>query len=1024
MRGLAHRRRFAVACAGLLTCAGLLACAARREQARGPAGAPATAVAESAACPEHAAAPEALPGARPEQRTLDYWLGRYDTPALDAPLLTAEEIAAYDARVGRRPGGHLFAQRNLLTRPDRVETERDVWGRLTALRTKLDAAQLVDNNAKPPAADAIAAFATPLPALEPVLHEALADVQLRCGPFAGPLHDAGSDRRYDRNACSAVRAHESVETLARWPNGMQLARTRYALGWLDADAPLSPPVPAAERAARLQRPPATRPLTRRALLTEAFALLDSRYGLGDAGGGRDCSRLLLDLFEKFGLALPRHSGWQAQAGNYRVDVASVPEAEKVRLIDSVARDAAVLLAFPGHIMLYLGKSTEGVPMALHALGEYVQPCAGGGETILALDHAVVSDLELGRGSSRKALIERITTIVALGHGPDAALAAHAHAIPPIATRPDPGAACEDSLDTRIFVSPRQPQVGRAVRVIATATQAPGDAQLWLWAPDGTPLDATLHRLGGPPYAQHLRVEAPVAGAWTAALARGTEILACRRFRVAAQAQLPTPLGADAVWTPRWSWERDTENLWSAFVEQLFDYPPDERTWTSLHALLRDPDRNLLHDHLGRGEDDKLEIAPDCADLPVTMRAYFAWKLALPHAYRQCSRGRSGRPPTCGELHSNLEPREADDDVDAFDIFVNRRVRSGAHSASGRTAPDDDLTDLYPVALDRASLAPGTVYADPYGHVMVVTGWIPQGSDPTSPYGVLMAAEAQPDSTVGRRRFWEGSFLFDPSTRDVGAGFKRFRPIMVDRDAVAGVVALTNEELAHTNAHPRFSRQQYEGTKEDFYEHVDALINPKPLAPAERMKSLVDAFDEAARRRVLSIDNGEDYVKKGGRMPIAMPVGYDIFETVGAWEDYATPSRDMRLLIAIDTVLALPERVRKRPERFGIAPENGAAEAERVRDALRADLTARRFNYTRSDGAAQTLTLEDLVDRQAALEVAYNPNDCPEVRWGAPKGSPERASCKRSAPADQRARMEKVRVWFHTRTRPARGAGEP
>jgi hypothetical protein len=33
----------------------------------------------------------------------------------------------------------------------------------------------------------------------------------------------------------------------------------------------------------------------------------------------------------------------------------------------------------------------------------------------------------------------------------------------------------------------------------------------------------------------------------------------------------------------------------------------------------------------------------------------------------------------------------------------------------------------------------------------------------------------------------------------------------------------------------------------------------------------------------------------------MPDGASIFETAGAWEDFATPSRDLRLLIAMDVV---------------------------------------------------------------------------------------------------------------------------
>ena len=62
----------------------------------------------------------------------------------------------------------------------------------------------------------------------------------------------------------------------------------------------------------------------------------------------------------------------------------------------------------------------------------------------------------------------------------------------------------------------------------------------------------------------------------------------------------------------------------------------------------------------------------------------------------------------------------------------------------------------------------------------------------------------------------------------------------------------------------------------------------------------------------------------------------------------------------------------------------------------------------------------LVERMEALEMAYNPNDCIEVRWGAPEGSAERATCKRAAPRSHRRKMKRYRPWFHERRRPPRG----
>ena len=62
----------------------------------------------------------------------------------------------------------------------------------------------------------------------------------------------------------------------------------------------------------------------------------------------------------------------------------------------------------------------------------------------------------------------------------------------------------------------------------------------------------------------------------------------------------------------------------------------------------------------------------------------------------------------------------------------------------------------------------------------------------------------------------------------------------------------------------------------------------------------------------------------------------------------------------------------------------------------------------------------MLDRTAALEMAYNVNDCAELRWGAPEESEEAATCKRHAPEAQRQKMTEYRAWFSERRRPPRG----
>ena len=151
-------------------------------------------------------------------------------------------------------------------------------------------------------------------------------------------------------------------------------------------------------------------LNTEALLRRAFTLLGSTYGWGGAGGTRDCSRFMMDLFQSFGVLLPRNSWHQSKAGTSQVDVSQMDEATKARTIEQRAQKGVVLLFLPGHIMLYLGRD-EGQLYALHQFSGYLVPCKGGGETMRRVNRAAVTSLDLGRGSTRRAFIERITKLV-------------------------------------------------------------------------------------------------------------------------------------------------------------------------------------------------------------------------------------------------------------------------------------------------------------------------------------------------------------------------------------------------------------------------------------------------------------------------------------------------------------------------------------------------------------------------------------------------------------------------------------
>lgn len=1019
-------------------------------------------------CPDQAPAPEALPGVAPRHRTAEFWIERaraYGDP--DAVLLSPAEVADHN-RALRAGGDRLpFADTDLLAPIDRAALMGDLAGRFEKLRGQLADGTYVRGDGSPAVLGDLDASILER-AFAPSLHVALGHVQMHCSPDATGYYTPALDQRFDRNLCSAARAQEPVQVVGTWPNGMRYVRTRYSSGWIDREAKLSPAIPEPLREAFVRGPraqalraldlpgaaigegttlpldaeggvhyatadgfrqsgaldaaavrPTARPLTRRAFIEEAFRYLDTPYGWGGMGGGRDCSRFVMDLLATFGLTLPRHTASQARAGTFHLDLSTVTsEPERLLLIEAAARRGVVLLHFPGHIMVYLGRNEDGAPMAIHSFAEYLVPCAErdpgrpeAKETLLTVDRVRVTDLELGRDTSRTAFIERITHVTVLGQAPDVELAGAATLRPPAPA--EVPATCRDG-DFALFNSPWKPVAGKPLRVIATGTRSPGPVELTLIDPDGQRHTPEPRVLGGPPYTWVAEVPDPQPGKWVAVLGDGARTEGCLTMRVRSRPDKPDA-PSQYVWAPRNTWNEATENFYAAFVEALFDYPPEEDlTWPNLHSLVRNAEKNILFDHLGQGEDDGLVLDPDCADLPYLLRAYFAWKVGLPYGYRSCSRGKAGRPPRCGGLQSNLEARNGADDAAAFQHFARRRVRNFVHSASGRTHPDDDETDFYPVPLTREALRPGTLYADPHGHMLVVARWLPQR---VGRYGTLMAADSQPDGTISRRRFWRGSFLFTPETRDVGAGFKAFRPVVVEGGEAR---ALTNAELKAPRDFPPYSRQQYSIGKDDFYGLMEGLINPRPLDPLALQASLIDALEEAVLHRVVSVQNGEDWKRRNSGRTIDMPKGYAVFETTGPWEDFSTPARDMRLLISIDTVLGLPDAIRRDPARFGLeSPDAAAGVIARVEQVRDAELPKRRFEYTRSDGSKWPLTLADVVARRERFELSYNPNDCVEWRWAAREGDPDYATCRQRAPEAHQARAKEYRKWFAGRERPPR-----
>ncbi len=374
--------------------------------------------------------------------------------------------------------------------------------------------------------------------------------------------------------------------------------------------------------------------------------------------------------------------------------------------------------------------------------------------------------------------------------------------------------CLDAGDLAVLPSPLAPWKGAPLRVVFAA-EKPMEGELSLIAPDGSVAARSRGRYGGPPYFWFAEVASPAAGTWHAQLASAGCSAITRDIAVAELAPPRPRATRGSIWPVRNSWNHATENLFSAWIEKLFDAPLDaEPSWPALYNVLRDRSRNFLFNYLGAGEDEvAMVLRPDCADLVYFLRAYFAFKMGLPFGYSTCSRGGGGKPPKCvawssiqsaraasqpaGEPQPTTasatpgasEPAKAQGLGASFGRYLHV-VADAVQSGSVRVLATDDNTDFYTVPLKQQTLRPGTVYADPYGHVMMLVRRVPpSGGAP----GVFLSVDGEPDGTVARKRFWRGNFLFAHEPTLGSPGFKRFRPIV--REANGSLRRLTNAEIA-------------------------------------------------------------------------------------------------------------------------------------------------------------------------------------------------------------------------------------
>lgn len=421
---------------------------------------------------------------------------------------------------------------------------------------------------------------------------------------------------------------------------------------------------------------------------------------------------------------------------------------------------------------------------------------------------------------------------------------------------------------------------------------------------------------------------------------------------------PTTQSWPAVnqWSPR------LEDEYSQFVERL-GQAVAQRRCHRLDLCLRDPAANLLFDPL---TDPKLSIAVDCGDLPYVLRGYFSFKRRLPfgfvcevHGIGADARYMSGVTPVhfCN-WHRYKSPHA-----------VLRDMTNAVHSGMYRMAPEVETSDFYPVAVNRRAVRPGTVYYDPNGHVLTVAE--------VTLDGTVRLMDGHPDGSLTWKRFGQAFAL---GGRGQGGGFKNFRPLQLVQSEL---LQTPNRELPWFDGHSQWDHTLWtaSGQPGTYYSWVrQSLATAQtPHDPVADFRDQIEALCRDVSDRVEAVQQAVDAGMPARPHPAELP--WNIYGTGGEWELYATPSRDARLKAAFrelyETVTQQTMTGPLTATLRTVWQEQGAQ-------------TACRFVYNNSAGTAVTLGLDDVLDRLFSL--SFDAYHCPELRWGAPTGSAEAASC--------------------------------
>ena len=412
----------------------------------------------------------------------------------------------------------------------------------------------------------------------------------------------------------------------------------------------------------------------------------------------------------------------------------------------------------------------------------------------------------------------------------------------------------------------------------------------------------------------------------------------------------------AAWkVSRSVWTEQDEKAYSDFVERICD-----SKYGNLNKFIRDPKVNPFYGE----EDKKLNLSPDCADLPYLIRAYVAYKLRLPFSYTSEISSKGGGDERYSKGNKPMQFKDQDYFSTPQQLFYQvTLVNSGYY----RMDVNCETSDHYPIKINKKNLTPGTIYYDPDGHVALVAKVLDNGR--------IRLIDAHPDKSISKP--WFGS-KFSRGNKKNGGGFKKWRQIRYTSEGK--MVRTQNHNLKDYSATDQYANSYSVGGKSGlgYYDYI-RLAMAKTNSRSDPMQEFVfmmqDIYEDI-RYRALAV---EVAIQKGCHLkPHPGKLPYNIYGTDGIWEELSTPSRDARLKVAFREFYDVTRQMVMNTERY----DPKMAKALAYNFLLKYDELAPKMciSYVNSAGRQVVLNFADVNYR--LFDLSFDPYHSIEYRWGA------------------------------------------